>query len=141
MHKGAILSLDLRDSGFQCSSNSRRLLLQTLMRGVPRTQLSQLNMCLENVGQNMKWQARAENVKHFAMWAKEHEKQKCKDNADVDMLAATFDLGVTSKGPGSNAMKVDDAMDVDKGKEGTTKKNGGTGGDGKGPAAAGVLKM
>ncbi len=104
---------------------------------VPRIQPSQLNVPLENVGQSMKWQARAENVKHFAMQAEEHEKQKCKNNAEMDALAAAFDPGVTSKGSGSSAKMADDAMDVDKDKEDMTKKNGGTEGDGKGPAAAG----
>ncbi len=103
---------------------------------VPRIQPSQLSVRLENVGQSMKWQARAENVNHFAMQAKEHEKQKRKDDNELDALAAAFNPGVTSRGSGSSTKMADDAMDMDKDKEDTTKENGRTGGDGKGSAVA-----
>ncbi len=72
----------------------------------------------------------SENVKGFAQRAQERKKQKCKDDADMDDLAAAFDPAVTSKGPGSSITMADDAMDVNKEKDDTTKKggNGGTGG-------------
>ncbi len=88
----------------------------------------------------MKWQARAENVRHLALWAEERERQKRKDDADLDELTATFNLGVTSKGLGSNATTGDDAMDVDKSKEDTTKKNGRTGGGTGSAVASGAHK-
>ncbi len=76
------------------------------------------------------------------MQAQECEKQKCKDDADVDELAAAFDPAVTSKGPRSSATTTDDVMDIDKDKDDMTKKggNGGTGG-GMGFAAAGTYKL
>ncbi len=71
--------------------------------------------------------------------AQECEKQKRKDDANMDELTAAFNRMVTSKGPGSSATTVDDAMDVDKEKDDMTKKGGNrrTGG-GMGSAVAGV---
>ncbi len=74
---------------------------------VPRIQLAQLNVHLENMGQNMRWQVRVENVQHISLWAQEPEKQKRKDDANVDDLAAAFDPAVTSKGPGFSATMAD----------------------------------
>ncbi len=55
----------------------------------------------------------------------------------MDELAAAFNPGVTSQGPGSSATMADEAMDVDKGKDDMTKKDRGTGG-GMGSAVAGA---